>query len=128
MTVVFLNFSEGASPHQIVRFSSWAVRVFSAHHLTRTALIRVFFFSYGFPRGVLRVMTMSITHVSNAIDFISNGVLLLYKQRTKSKFRLRIKFLKEQSYCFALSSVYSRFPFFRGEGLRVVRGGGAESG
>ena len=122
MTVVFLNFSEGASPHQIVRFSSWAVRVFSAHHLTRTALIRVFLFSYGFPRGVLRVMTMSITHVSNAIDFISNGVLLLYKQRTKSKFRLRIKFLKEQYYCFTLSSVHSRFPFFRGEGLRVVRG------
>ena len=55
MTVVFLNFSEGASPHQIVRFSSWAVRVFSAHHLTRTALVRVFLFSYGFPRGVLRV-------------------------------------------------------------------------
>ena len=116
MTVVFLNFSEGASPHQIVRFSSWAVRVFSAHHLTRTALIRVFLFSYGFPRGVLRVMTMSITHVSNAIDFISNGVLLLYKQRTKSKFRLRIKFLKEQYYCFTLSSVHSRFPFFRGRG------------
>ena len=67
-------------------------------------------------------MTMSITHVSNAIDFISNGVLLLYKQRTKSKFRLRIKFLKEQYYCFTLSSVHSLFPFFRGEGLRVVRG------
>ena len=67
-------------------------------------------------------MTMSITHVSNAIDFISNGVLLLYKQRTKNKFRLRIKFLKEQYYCFTLSSVHSRFPFFRGRGLRVVRG------
>ena len=56
MTVVFLNFSEGASPHQIVRFSSWAVRVFSAHQMMRTALIRVFLFSYGFPRGVLLVI------------------------------------------------------------------------
>ena len=62
---------------------------------------------------------MSITHVSNAIDFISNGVLLLYKQRTKSKFRLRIKFLKEQYY-----SVISplALPSFSGEELRVVGG------
>ena len=51
MTIVFLNFSEGASLHQIVRFSSRAVRVFSAHHLTRTALIRVFFFHMVFRAG-----------------------------------------------------------------------------
>ena len=70
MTVVFLNFSDGASPHQIARFSSRAVRVFSAHHSTRTALIRVFFFFIWFSeRGRTSHMTMSITHVSNAIDF-----------------------------------------------------------
>ena len=69
MTVVFLNFSEGASPHQIVRFSSWAVRVFSAHHLTRTDLIRVLFFIWFSARGRTSHKTMSITHVSNVIDF-----------------------------------------------------------
>ena len=123
MTVVFFNFSEGASPHQIVRFSSWAVRVYFGPSLDaygpHTGLFVLIWFS---ARGPASHMTMSITHVSNAIDFISNGVLLLYKQRTKSKFRLRIKFLNEQYYCFTLSSVHSRFPFFRGGG------GGAESG
>ena len=89
MTVVFLSSSVGTNPHQIVRFSSRAVRVFSAHHLTRTALIRVFLFSYGFPRGAIQVITQRTLHLYlMPSTLISNGVLLLYKQRRKSKFRL----------------------------------------
>ena len=55
---------------------------------------------------------------------ISDGVLLLYQQRRKSKKvnLLRIKFLKERHYSSTLSSVHLRFPFFSGEGLRVVGG------
>ena len=49
MTVVFLNFSDGANLHRSVRFSSRAVRVFPALSLDARGphLIRDFF-SYGF--------------------------------------------------------------------------------
>ena len=56
---------------------------------------------------------------------ISDGVLLLYQQRRKSKF-IKNKIPEGASLLFhsviTLSSVHLRFPFFSGEGLRVVGG------
>ena len=49
MTVVFLNFSNGANPPRSERFFSRAVRVFLALYFTSTALVRDFFFFNSFP-------------------------------------------------------------------------------
>ena len=50
MTVVFLNFSNGANPPRSERFFSRAVRVFLALYFTSTALVRDFFFFFNsFP-------------------------------------------------------------------------------
>ena len=56
MTVVFLNFSEGASPQQIVRFSSRAGRTrFLCPLLDAHGPPTGLFFSYGFPRGAVKI-------------------------------------------------------------------------
>ena len=53
MTVVFLNFSNGANPPRSERFFSRAVRVFLPLYFTSTAFVRdfffIFFFSNSFP-------------------------------------------------------------------------------
>ena len=122
MTVVFLNFSEGASPHQIVRFSSWAVRVFSAHHLTRTALIRVFLFSYGFPRGVLRVIWQWASHMYLMPSTLFPMMYYCCTRNVQKVIQVKNKIPEGAVLLFHSVICPLALPVFSGEGLRVVRG------
>ena len=89
MTVVFLNFSNGANPPWSERFFSRAVRVFLPLYFTSTALVRDFFnlFFFFFQIVSQRNCTLGRSNMGHMIEVI------IYRQLWKKRsFNMYLRF------------------------------------